>query len=73
MEHIWEVVVADADRQGNPRWVTAEVLVRGSEDEARRVYRDRTAEAGERNHAYVALRRDGADVETWPQPTGWTV
>ncbi len=71
MEDNWEVVIADPDSQGEPR--DEEVLMRGAEDEARRVYIDRTAEAADRGHAYVKLRRDGTDVETWPQLTGWTV
>lgn len=71
MEQNWEVVIADPDSDGEPR--AEEVLVRGSEEEARRVYIDRAAEAAERGHAYVKLRRDSEDVESWPQVTGWTV
>ena len=74
MDETWEVVVADAYDRGDPGQGAAETsLVRGPEAEARRVYADAVAEAAARGHQYVRLRRDGTDVETWPQETGWTV
>lgn len=74
MEETWEVVVADAYDRGDPSNGAQETsLIRGPEAEARRVYADTVAEAGARGHQYVRLRRDGTDVETWPQETGWTV
>ncbi|AKS36109.1 hypothetical protein AFA91_05750 [Mycolicibacterium goodii] len=73
MEENWEVVVAGSNTFGDPHDTKEEILMRGSEDEARRVYVDRTADAAEHGHAYVKLRHDGTDVETWPQLTGWTV
>lgn len=73
VEQNWEVVVAGSSTFGDPQDIKEEILMRGSEDEARRVYVDRTADAAERGHAYVKLRRDGTDVETWPQRSGWTV
>lgn len=74
MEKIWEVVAGDSYDPGNPgNGAEEQLIVRGSEDEARRVYADSIAEAADRGHAYIKLRRAGADVETWPKPTGWTV
>lgn len=74
MDEVWEVVVGDAYDAGDPSNGAQESsLIRGSESEARRVYADSVAVAADQGHAYVKLRRDGADVETWPQVTGWTV
>ncbi len=73
MTENWEVVVADLYDRGDPSQGAREtLLVRGSEDEARRVYSDRTGEAAEHGHHYVKLRCDGRHVESWPQATGWT-
>lgn len=70
----WEVVVGTLYDRGNPADGAQEsALVQGPEDEARRVYADATGEAAERGYEYVRLRRDGTDVESWPQATGWTV
>ncbi|MCV7053705.1 hypothetical protein [Mycolicibacterium gilvum] len=70
----WEVVAATAYNQGNPADGAEETCVaRGTEFEARRVYSDTTAQAGDRGYEYVRLRHDGRDVESWPQATGWTV
>ncbi|ORB29296.1 hypothetical protein [Mycolicibacterium parafortuitum] len=70
----WEVVTATAYDRGNPAAGAEETTVaRGGEHEARRVYADTTAEAGERGYEYVRLRCEGRDVESWPQQTGWTV
>lgn len=70
----WEVVVGKLYDRGNPADGAEEnALVRGAEDEARRVYADAAAQAAERGYEYVRLRRDGDDVESWPQATGWTV
>ena len=69
----WEVIVADLYDRGDPSSGAQETqLVHGSEAEARRVYADRVAEAAERGHHYVTLRRNGHNVESWPQATGWT-
>jgi hypothetical protein len=74
VDNIWEVVAGDSYDPGNPdNGAQEQLIVRGSEQEARRVYADSIAEAAERGHAYVALRRGGDDVETWPELTGWTV
>ncbi|MGE2836165.1 hypothetical protein [Mycobacterium sp. SMC-4] len=74
MDETWEVVVADAYDRGDPSHGAQErSVVRGSEEEARRVYADTVAEAADHGHEYVRLRRNGTDVETWPQETGWTV
>ncbi|MBB2988932.1 hypothetical protein FHR72_000389 [Mycolicibacterium iranicum] len=70
----WEVVVATLYDRGDPANGAEETsVVRGPEAEARRVYADTTAQAGERGYDYVRLRCSGADVESWPQETGWTV
>lgn len=70
----WEVVAATLHDPGNPADGAEETsLVQGPEDQARRVYADTTAQAADRGYAYVTLRRDGDDVESWPQATGWTV
>ncbi|MBV5246514.1 MULTISPECIES: hypothetical protein [Mycolicibacterium] len=70
----WEVVVATAYNPGDAADGVEETsMVRGPEAEARRVYSDTTAQAGERGYEYVRLRHDGRDVESWPQATGWTV
>ena len=74
MDEMWEVVAGNSHDPGDPNNGAEEQLIlRGSEDEARRVFADSTAEAADRGHAYITLRRGGDDVETWPQPTGWTV
>lgn len=70
----WEVVVATLHDQGNPAHGAEETsLVQGPEGEARRVYADATGRAADDGYAYVKLRRDGSDVESWPQAAGWTV
>jgi hypothetical protein len=70
----WEVVTATPHDRGNPDDGASETtLVAGPEDEARRVYADTVATAGEHGYTHVTLRRDGVDVESWPQATGWTV
>ncbi|KAA0109765.1 hypothetical protein [Mycolicibacterium sp. P1-5] len=74
MDNIWEVVAGDSYDPGNPsNGAQEQVILRGNEEEARRVYADSISEAAERGHAYVKLRCGGGDVETWPPPTGWTV
>ena len=70
----WEVVAATLHDRGNPADGAEETsLVRGSEDEARRVYADAAGQADEHGYEYIKLRYDGNDVESWPQATGWTV
>ncbi|KMO70593.1 hypothetical protein MCHLDSM_05485 [Mycolicibacterium chlorophenolicum] len=70
---IWEVVAATLYDRGNPDGGAEELsLVTGPEEEARRVYADTTAIAADRGYSSVVLRRDGVDVESWPQATGWT-
>lgn len=70
----WEVVAAKPYDPGNPAGGAEETpIVRGPESEARRVYRDTTAEAAHHGYERVMLRHNGADVEVWPQATGWTV
>lgn len=70
----WEVVVATLYDRGDPsKGAEERSLVRGSEEEARRVYSDTTAVAADEDYAYVKLRDAGTDIESWPQETGWTV
>ena len=70
----WEVVASTLHDRGNPDNGAEETsLVRGPEDEARRVYADTTAQAAQHGYDHVTLRRDGEDIESWPQATGWTV
>jgi hypothetical protein len=70
----WEVVAATLHDRGNPADGAEETsLVQGSEDEARRVYADATAQAAEQGYEYVKLRHNGDEVGSWPQATGWTV
>ena len=70
---MWEVVSARAVNPGDQSDGAQEtVLMSGPEPEARRVYADTVAEAAQENLAYVKLRFDGIDVESWPQLTGWT-
>ena len=74
MDKIWEVVAWHSYDPGDPgNGAQEQLIVRGSEEKARRVYADSVAQADERGDAYVALRCGGGDVETWPQRTGWTV
>ena len=74
MDKIWEVIAGDSYDPGDPgNGAEEQLILRGSEEEARRVYADSVAEAAERGHAYVTLRCGGGDVERWPQRTGWTV
>jgi hypothetical protein len=69
----WEVVVARPyDRGSRSEGSEETVLVRGTEDEARRVYGDEVASASDRGYQYVRLRRQGKDVDFWPPATGWT-
>jgi hypothetical protein len=69
----WEVVVARPYDRGNPSEGFDEtVLVRGTEDEARRVYGDEVGSASERGYQYVRLRCRDKDVDSWPPATGWT-
>jgi hypothetical protein len=69
----WEVVAAAPYDRGDPAQGGEErVLLRGPEDEARRVYADEVAVASERGYQRVTLRRAGADVDCWPPATGWT-
>jgi hypothetical protein len=71
---VWEVVAATLHDRGDAEQGTQETSVaRGSEDEARRVYADTSAQAADKGYQYVVLRCDGVDVESWPQATGWTV
>ncbi|OBB57677.1 hypothetical protein A5757_19875 [Mycobacterium sp. 852013-51886_SCH5428379] len=71
---VWEVVAATLHDAGDAGQGAQETSVtRGSEDEARRVYADTTGHAADQGYRYVVLRRDGVDVESWPQATGWTV
>ena len=67
-----ELVDHHRPRQLHPRWQVV-VVGGGPEDEARRVYADTISSADEHGYASVKLTRDGVDVETWPQATGWTV
>jgi hypothetical protein len=74
VDKIWEVVAGNSYDPGDPdNGAQEQVILRGDEEEARRVYADTISEAAERGHAYVKLRCAGGDVETWPQLTGWTV
>jgi hypothetical protein len=69
----WEVVVARPYDRGSPSEGSEEtVLVRGTEDEARRVYGEEVASASERGYQFVRLRCQGKDVDGWPPATGWT-
>jgi hypothetical protein len=69
----WEVIAARAHNAGNPAdGAEEQVLVRGSEAEARRVFADTVAEAAEAHYDQVHLRDGQRVVEAWPQPTGWT-
>ena len=43
------------------------------EDSDLREWQRHVQEAAERGQEYVTLRHNGADVESWPQATGWTV
>ena len=70
---VWEVVAERPYNPGNPADdADAEVLMQGSESEARRVYADTVAVAAEQHYARVLLRSGGKDVEFWPQKAGWT-
>lgn len=70
----WQVVAATPYDRGDPADGAQESsIAEGPEDEARRVYADTVAQAADRGYQYVALRHNGADVESWPQRTGWTV
>ncbi|MDA2892327.1 hypothetical protein PDG61_15510 [Mycolicibacterium sp. BiH015] len=70
----WEVVVATLYDRGDPdKGAEERSVVRGSEEEARRVYADTTAVATDEGYAFVTLRNGSSDVESWPQETGWTV
>lgn len=69
----WEVVVARVFDQGNPaEGAEEDVLASSAEAEARRVYANAVAEAADAGYAYVRLRSEGREVESWPQATGWT-
>jgi hypothetical protein len=69
----WEVVVERAYNPGDPAdGAEAEVLMKGPEPEARRVYADTVAVAAEQHYARVLLRSGGQNVEFWPQKAGWT-
>jgi hypothetical protein len=69
----WEVVVARPYDRGSPGEGSEEtVLVRGTEDEARRVYGDEVGSASDRGYQFVRLRCRGKDVDSWPPATGWT-
>ena len=69
----WEVIAARAHNAGNPAdGAEEQLLVRGSEAEARRVFADTVAEAAEAQYDQVQLREGERVVEAWPQPTGWT-
>jgi hypothetical protein len=69
----WDVVVAEPYDRGDPASGAQErVVVHGAEAEARRVFADTVAVAADEHYAYVRLRADGRDVESWPQATGWT-
>lgn len=73
MANNWDVIAATLYDRGNPDGGAEESsLVEGTEEEARRVYADTVAAAADRGYASVRLRRDGVDVESWPQATGWT-
>ncbi|MGB2920780.1 MAG: hypothetical protein WA944_13735 [Mycobacterium sp.] len=71
---VWEVSVArlydTADRSDGAEETS---IVQGAEDEARRVYADKTAEAADHGYDFVTLKCDGEVVERWPQASGWTV
>jgi hypothetical protein len=72
-QHDWQVAVAEVYDRGEPAGGAEErILVQGAETEARRVYADTVATAAEKHYEYVKLRNAGRDIETWPQPTGWT-
>jgi hypothetical protein len=69
----WEVVAATLYDRGDPANGAEETsIAEAPEGEARRVYADTVAQAADRGYRYVALRHNGADVESWPQRTGWT-
>jgi hypothetical protein len=69
----WEVAVARPyDRGSASEGFEEAVLVRGTEEEARRVYGDEVASASDRGYQFVRLRCRGKDVDWWPPATGWT-
>jgi hypothetical protein len=69
----WEVVAARPHDRGSPAEGFEEtVLVRGAEEEARRVYADEVASASDRGYQYMRLRCRGKDVDHWPPASGWT-
>ena len=71
---VWEVVASKLYDRGDPANGAEEIpLAEAPEAEARRVYNDTVAEAGEHGYAHVTLRCNGEVVESWPQETGWTV
>ena len=69
----WSVVVTRATLGGDAsQGVQETVVVRGSEDEARRVYADQVAVAAENEYQRVRLTHEDRDVDLWPPATGWT-
>ncbi|TFV57594.1 hypothetical protein E4P42_14395 [Mycobacterium sp. PS03-16] len=71
---VWEVVAARPYDKGDTAQGAEEIsLATGPEDEARRIYHDTAGQAADQGYEYVSLRRDGVEVESWPQATGWTV
>ncbi len=69
----WEVIAARAHNPGDAAdGAEEQLLVRGSEAEARRVFADTVAEAAEARYDYVRLRDGQRVVQAWPQSTGWT-
>ena len=69
----WEVVAARPHDRGIPAEGFEEtVLVRGVEEEARRVFGDEVASASDRGYQYLRPRCRGRDMYCWPPATGWT-
>ncbi|ANW67766.1 hypothetical protein BCA37_15500 [Mycobacterium sp. djl-10] len=69
----WEVIAARAHNPGDAAdGAEEQLLVRGSEAEARRVFADTVAEAAGARYDYVRLRDGQRVVQAWPQSTGWT-
>lgn len=69
----WEVVVVVTHSPGDASDALSEsVVMRGSEDEARRVYADTVADAHDRGYHQIRLTSGGREVELWPEATGWT-
>ena len=72
MANTWDVIAATLYDRGNPDGGAEESsLVEGTEGGPARL-RHTIAVAADRGYESVTLRRDGVEVESWPQATGWT-